>query len=192
MLNIVTNKDLIYDTEKYDVILVGTSVFCMLSNGFQHKMRIKYPFIEKINDKSSYADMRRLGTRLTMQDGESPVISLLYICKYPNKTVDSLDYDALEKSLRTAVAEFKGKTIATTVLGSTIFDGNGNKEKILEIMSECAKGSSMDVYDYNQLDKNIEIELQKARIRQLKYTDVDKYLVAWEKREEIFKSMYLI
>ena len=41
MLTFIKDQDLIYDTEKYDVILVGTSIYCDLKNGFQSKMRYK-------------------------------------------------------------------------------------------------------------------------------------------------------
>ena len=42
MLTFIKDQDLIYDTEKYDVILVGTSIYCDLKTGFQSKMRYKY------------------------------------------------------------------------------------------------------------------------------------------------------
>ena len=46
-MKIITNEDLIWKTDNYDVILVGTSIYCMLTNGFQSKMRMKYPYIDK-------------------------------------------------------------------------------------------------------------------------------------------------
>ena len=81
MLTFIKDQDLIYDTEKYDVILVGTSIYCDLKNGFQSKMRYKYPFLQEGNDKTPYADLRKLGTRLTFYDNK-PIISLLYIATF--------------------------------------------------------------------------------------------------------------
>lgn len=191
MINFVRNKDLIWETDNYDVILVGTSIYCMLSNGFQGKINLKYPFLEEENNKTSYGNLKKLGTRITINKENTPIISLMYICKHPHKTREFISYDALEQCLRTAMAEFKGKKIATTLLGCSVFDGNGDREKILGIMEDCTKGYSLDVYDYKQLDKNDEIELIKRKIISTKDTNPEKYQEMWNKREEIFKQMYL-
>lgn len=191
MINFAKNKDLIWETDNYDVILVGTSIYCMLSNGFQGKMNLKYPFLEEENNKTSYGNLNKLGTRITIERENSPIISLMYICKHPHKTREFISYDALERCLRTAMAEFKGKKIATTLLGCSVFDGNGDRDKILGIMENCTKGYSLDVYDYKQLDKNDEIELIKRKIISTKDTNPEKYQEMWNKREEIFKQMYL-
>lgn len=191
MINLVRNKDLIWETDNYDVILVGTSIYCMLSNGFQGKINLKYPFLEEENNKTSYGNLNKLGTRITINKENTPIISLMYICKHPHKTREFISYDALEQCLRTAMAEFKGKKIATTLLGCSVFDGNGDKDKILNIIEDCTKGYNLDVYDYKQLDKNDEIELIKRKIISTKDTNPEKYQEMWNKREEIFKQMYL-
>ena len=188
-MNIIAKTDLIWRTDEYDVILVGTSIYCMLSNGFQSKMRMKYPYIEDSNNGTTYADSRKLGTRLTI-DG-NPTISLMYICNYPNRTREYIDYDALENCLRTANAEFKNMRVATTVLGSSIFDGNGDKKRILGIMETCTPNLKLDVYDYDQIDKNIEIKIQKQRLAELKDKDYPKFQKMWAIKEEMFKKMYL-
>ena len=100
MLNFIKNRDAIWETDKYDVVLLGTSIYCMLTNGFQSKMRLKYPYIETANDSTNYGDKRKLGKRLTI-DG-NPVISLLYIANHPHSKREFLDYDALEHALATA------------------------------------------------------------------------------------------
>lgn len=190
-MKIITNEDLIWKTDNYDVILVGTSIYCMLTNGFQSKMRMKYPYIDKKNDATGYGDFRKMGTRLTIEEKGNPIISLMYICNYPNKNRVFLDYDALENCLRTATAEFKGKKVATTVLGGSLFDGNGDKDKILQIMEDCTKGMDLDVYDYVQLDRMKEIKLQKEKIIKLKDTDYKKYQKLWSMKDDMFKKMYL-
>ena len=107
MLNIIKDKEPIWETDKYDVILVGTSIYCMLTNGFQSKMRLKYPYIDAINDSTNYGDSRKLGKRMTIQG--KPIISLMYIANYPHRKRVFVDYDALEHAMATANAEFKGK-----------------------------------------------------------------------------------
>ena len=43
---------------------------------------------------------------------------------------DFIDYDALEKCLRTANAEFKGKKVMSTIIGSSNFDGKGDRKNV--------------------------------------------------------------
>ncbi len=147
-MNIVKDKDLIWDTDKYDVILVGTSIYNLLTQGFQSKMAVKYPYILEPNNSTPYADKRKYGKRLTIQ-GE-PIISLMYICGYPHSKRDYLNYEALENCLATANGEFKGKKVATTILGTSPFDGNGDRERCLEIIEENNKNLNLTVYDYKQ------------------------------------------
>ena len=122
-MNIIKDKEPIFETDKYDVILVGTSIYDKLCNGFQGKMANKYPYIVEENHKQPYADIRRLGTRLTLERKGKPTISLLYICRCPQKGLKSLDYDALKHCIETAALEFKGKRILTTVLGGSVLGG---------------------------------------------------------------------
>lgn len=189
-MNIIENVDPIWETDKYDVVLVGTNVYCMLGNGFQSKMRFKYPIIEEVNDRMTYGDLRRLGTRCTIYD-TTPTISLLYVTKYPNKLRDYLEYDALEQSLRTANAEFKGKRVMTTVIGSSLFDGNGDKARIMEIFEKATEGMDLDVYDYEQLDRKVEAERYFDSLRQLKATDLQKYDELWKDKDKALADMYL-
>lgn len=188
-MNIIKDKDPISLTDEYDVILVGTSIYCMMPNGFQSKIRFKYPEIERANDSSPYGDKRKLGKRLTL-DG-SPIISLLYITKYPNYKMDYLDYDALRNCLLTATAEFKGKKVMTTVLGSSKYDGNGDKNRILKIMEECTNGLDLDVYDYVQMSRYDEMKIWGRKIYRVKLTDKEKYYTLRGQREEIYKKLYL-
>lgn len=189
MLNFIKNKDAIWETDKYDVILVGTSIYCMLSNGFQSKLRLKYPYIEEANNSTNYGDLRKLGKRLTIQG--KPIISLLYIAKYPHSKREFVDYDALEHALATANAEFRSKKVLTTVLGCSKFDGNGNREKILDIMERNTQNMDVDVYDYLQLEKRKEIRLYFNKIKSFETTEPEKYAQLWPVRKELIKDLYL-
>jgi hypothetical protein len=189
-MNIIKDKDAIAYTDNYDVVLVGTSIYNMLGNGFQSKIRYKYPYVDEINDTTPYGDTRKLGKRLTI-DGE-PIISLLYICGYNRKSLVTLDYDALENALLTAKAEFKGKRVMTTVLGASQFDGNGDRERVLDIMVRSTKGLDLDVYDYRQLPKMEEIWYWKRKIFLIKDINRKKYIELTKGRNEILRKLYLI
>ena len=189
MLNFIKNRDAIWETDKYDVVLLGTSIYCMLTNGFQSKMRLKYPYIEAANDSTNYGDKRKLGKRLTI-DG-NPVISLLYIANHPHSKREFLDYDALEHALATANAEFRGKKVLTTVLGCSRFDGNGNRDKVIPMMEKLLYNVDVDVYDYLQIPKRDEIRLYFNKIKAFETTDVEKYNQLWPARKELIKDLYL-
>ena len=190
MVNIITGKDAIWFTENYDAVLVGTSIYCMLTNGFQSKMAIKYPYIDNINNNTKYGDERKLGKRMTIQG--KPVISLLYIAKFPHCKRVFLDYDALEHSLETANAEFRGKQLMTTMLGCTRFDGNGDSEKVMEIINKTMTDVDLDIYDYPQIDKYKEIDFNIDKIRKMRETDADKYNELWPARFQILNELYLM
>lgn len=189
MLNFIKNKDAIWETDKYDVVLLGTSIYCMLTNGFQSKMRLKYPYIEAANDSTNYGDKRKLGKRLTIEG--KPVISLLYIANHPHSKREFLDYDALEHALATANAEFRGKKVLTTVLGCSRFDGNGDRSKVIPMMEKLLHNVDVDVYDYLQIPKRDEIRLYFNKIKTFETTDVEKYNQLWPARKELIKDLYL-
>jgi hypothetical protein len=189
MINIIKDKEPIWETDKYDVILVGTSIYNMLSNGFQSKLRLKYPYIEEINDSTNYGDLRKLGKRMTIQG--KPIISLMYIAKYPNSRREFIDYDALEHALSTANAEFRGKKVLTTMLGCSRFDGNGDRDKVLEILKANSYNMDLDVYDYIQLEKRKEISLYFKKLRSIEFTEPEKFNQLWPIKKQLIKELYL-
>ncbi len=166
-MNFIHNKEPIYDTDDYEVILIGTSTHNMLRGSFQNKISIKYPIVEEVNNKTPYGDLRKLGKRVTIDDNQ-PIISLMYICTYPSRKDNFIDYDAMEKCLTTANAEFKGKKVMTTIIGSTQFDGNGDREKCLELMDKCLKDVDLYVYDFEQISTKEEIKRQNQYFKELR------------------------
>ena len=184
-MNLIKGKDAIYETDNYDVILIGTSIYDILTHGFQGKVAIKYPHVMEANHKQPYGDSRRLGTRLTLEKKGCPTISILYICNYPKKGLKSLDYDALKRCLETSAVEFKGKRIITTIMGANDFDGEGDRAKVLRLMRTYFKDLDVDVYDYPQ--EKVKDEMLRT-VKKLKSMGVKDR----KKRKEILKKLYLI
>ncbi len=153
MVTIVKDIDLYNEVEKYDVILVGTNTYQKMVNGFQGKVRKKYPFVYKLNLETKYADRNKLGTRVTTKETK-PIFSLCFITYgynfRPDLVKDYLDYDSLEKCLKTANNQFKGLKVATTIMGSYKSDGNGDVGKIMEIIINNSDKMDLYVYDYQQ------------------------------------------
>lgn len=167
MVTIIKNKEAIYDIENYDVVLMGVSTHNIFMGNFQGKMAVKYPILEKVVSSTPYGDLRKLGRRISVTDTK-PTICLMYICTYPSRKDNFIDYEALEKCLKAANAEYKGKKVITTLLGSTKFDGKGDRDKCLSIIEECTKDIDLYVYDYKQITIKEEIKLQNSYFKKLK------------------------
>lgn len=185
MLTLVENIDLIEDITKYDVILVGTNTYHAMGNGFQKKVRVNYPNTYKLNTSTKYGDINKLGTRVTTSDS-SPIFSLCFITHgynfRPDINPDYLDYEALEKCVKTANIEFSGLKVATTFIGCSKFDGNGDKEKVLDILNNNSNNINLYVYDYNQLETNVEHVIRYLNV--VKNESYDK-----EKKTELILEM---
>lgn len=195
-LNFIKDNEPIYDTDKYEVVLVGVSTHNVLMGNFQPKVANKYPVVEKVYYSTPCGDMRKLGKRVTIDDlGDGkPIVSLMFICSYPSRKGLYLDYDALEKCLTTANAEFKGKRVMTTMLGTTRFDGKGDKDRCLEIIEKCCKDIDLYIYDYEQISTGEEIERQKKYFKKLRSQyrkDKEMMLKIRELEFEMRKRTYL-
>ena len=81
MINIIPNRDLFDDIGLYDVILIGTNIYCSMSQGFQRKIMLNYPYVQEDNMKTNYGDERKLGTLIESKQENKPTFVLLYICK---------------------------------------------------------------------------------------------------------------
>lgn len=142
------SKRLIDNFHKYDVILIGTHVYNSLQSMFQRELLLRFPIIEEVNKGTKYGDLNKLGTRKTIYD-TAPIFSICYISQYKRRTeLVGLDYKALENCIATANVEFRNKNIASTIMGSTKFDGNGETDRILQILEANSNLINLDIY-YN-------------------------------------------
>lgn len=159
---IIIGTDLIDDIKKYDVILVGTSIKNTLGNGFQHKIARNFPEVSVKNKQTKYDDVNKLGTCQVItsyvKDG-FPIFVLCYITKgryRPDLKPDTLDYDALESCLSLIEDNFKGKKVATTLLGNSNYEAGGDAKKIYEIIGNVINDVDLYIYDYIQEDYRLE------------------------------------
>jgi hypothetical protein len=151
-LTFIHNKPLIEDIFDYDLIIVGTGIHNALGNGFQYDVKINFPQVEKIVKQTPYADVRKLGSVTVVN--ENPIFCVGFIHKggyRKDLNPDYLDYKALEDVLNLIDSNFENKKIATTLLGCSQYDGNGNKEKVLEIFNKLSNNDFF-IYDYEQRD----------------------------------------
>ena len=187
MLKIVSGVDLYKDIDKYDVILVGTNIYGSMSQGFQRKVMLNYPYVQEKNMETKYGDEKKLGTILECKREGKPTFVLLYINKgnfRPDLQEDYLSYESLENCLKLINVLYKGKKIATTLLGGSRFDGNGKREKIVGILYRTTKDINLSVYDYEQLSRQEEMKNVRISEIRLKEIDLEAYYEAVKKRKE--------
>jgi hypothetical protein len=154
-INFIHDKPLIEDVFQYDIILFGTGIHNALGNGFQYDVKINFPFVEEAIKKTPYADTRKLGT-VEVING-SPIYCVGYIHRGGYRkdiTPDYLNYDALKDVLFLVNHNFICKRIGLPLIGCSKFDGNGDKEKVIEMLNELSDENNNEyfIYDYEQRD----------------------------------------
>lgn len=156
MINIIKDRDLIDDVRSYDVVLVGLNIKNTMGNGFQKQIARSFRYVYDINMGTNYNDEKKLGTCLVVPERNgNPIFVLCYITKgrfRPDIIPDSLDYEALERCLRRVNDNFKGKRIASTIMGVDKYEAGGDKDRVLDIFEKVFDEADITLYDYEQQD----------------------------------------
>lgn len=151
-MTFIHDKPLIEDVFNYDVIVFGTGIHNALGNGVQYDMKINFPIIEETIKKTPYADPRKLGTVSVINSKPIFCVGFIHQGGYrKDLKPDYLNYEALKDVLLLVDENFKDKQIAMPLIGCSQFDGNGDKNKVLEIINSL-NNNDYFVYDYHQRD----------------------------------------
>ena len=155
-LTFIHNKPLIEDIFDYDVIIVGTGIHNALGNGFQYDVKINFPIVEESVKNTPYADIRKLGTVTVVNTEPIFCIGFIHQGGY-RKDINPVyvNYDALKEVLNLVNDNFENKKIATTLIGCSSFDGNGDKEHVISIFEQLNDNNDFFIYDYEQRDYRI-------------------------------------
>lgn len=198
MINIIKDVDLINEVDKYDGILLGTHTYCSLRNGIQGDIALNYGYVREANLNTRYGDINKMGTILECTKEDEPLIILMYILKgYPKikkkgEVVDSLSYESLEKCLALVNILHKGKHFATSMIGCSRFDGNGDKEKVMEIINRTVTDFDLTIYDFYQKKRDEKLIERYKEQQEIKKVDRNLYykIVAqcMKEGEERFKK----
>lgn len=191
MFTIIEDKDLIWEVEDYQTILVGTSIYCYLSDGFSRKMAKRFPILYYENNRTKYKDSRKLGNIINVEVSENLECTLCYISNRTMNAHVTVHYDSLIECMKKANFLHKGKKVATTVMGTFIWDGRGEKDKVLRILEEYSKDIDLTVYDYRQLTNDEEITRYFRYIYSLKKKNYDLFKELSKRRYEDLKDLYL-
>ena len=188
MINVIKDEDIYWHFREYDIILIGTNIYCTMSQGIQLKVMLNYPYVYEKNLETKYGDMDKMGTILECKSENEPTFCLCFIAKgynfRPDLEKDYLSYDALENALKLVNIKYKGKKIACPLLGSSRFDGNGDKKKILRIFKKALTDVECTVFDYFQKSRAEEMKEVRDRELAVKKDDRKAYYEMVRKRKE--------
>ena len=188
MINVIKDEDIYWHFHEYDIILIGTNIYCTMSQGIQLKVMLNYPYVYEKNLETKYGDMDKMGTILECKSENEPTFCLCFIAKgynfRPDLEKDYLSYDALENALKLVNIKYKGKKIACPLLGSSRFDGNGDKKKILQIFKKTLADVECTVFDYFQKSRAEEMKEVRDRELAVKKEDRKAYYEMVRKRKE--------
>ncbi len=182
-VNIIKDVDLYPLVKDYDCVLIGTNIYSIMSQGIQLQVMLNYPYVYEENLKTKYADQEKLGTVLQCEKEGEPSFCLCFITDSygfrPDLNKDFLSYESLEKCLKLVNILYKGKKIACPLLGGSRFDGNGDKDRILEIFGKTITDVDITIYDY----------YQKSRKEMLHDTYSKEQKVKEKNRKEYYKMV---
>lgn len=152
MIDIIIDEPLIKHIDDFDGILIGTNCYQVMRNGFQYEVTKKYPQIKELNYSTKYGDKSKLGDIAVIDKFYLMFVSFGY--NFKGKDEPFIDYDALTKCLRLINLTCKGKHFATTMIGCTRFDGNADKQKVLDIINKEITNLDLSIFDYRQESGN--------------------------------------
>lgn len=198
MINIIKDIQLIEKVYEYDVILFPMSINNSFYVGFTYEIGLHFPYVKEMENETNYGDKRKYGTiNITNVDGIDFVACYYHMGGYQKKDDGSfLNYDYLEECIKNVNNTFKGKKVASMILGANKSDGNGDKNKILDIFNRCCDDIDITLFDVIERDFNKE---QFKKIAELHKKSVDKTIdpkeytikrsnIEWIRRNGIYKE----
>ncbi len=198
MVNTI-EKRLIDCVYSYDVVLVGMGINNAFSRGFLSYISACFPEVKEAeNEESPYGDRRKYGTILPIKhDGIIFCMCYVHSGGYRKNGGKFIDTENLKKCLSTVVKKFKGKKIASPLIGASQFDGGAPAEEIMEIYEAIFSDADIDVYLYDDTTLNDEVYKEFSALRR-RYHDKEiskeefseeRRRLFWVRNNGIFKKM---
>ena len=194
-VTIVKDKFLIEDIKKYTIVLVPMSANNSMNSGFAYEIGLNFPSIREKVQTTPYGDRRKFGTVSVFKDDGITFCICFMHTGGQSKQAEYVKYDSLADCLDLININFKGKTVASPILGSTKYDGRGDKEKIINIFKEHCTDIDLILYDYEERNFMDEIYYrtttitQKFRRKEITHEEMMAEIdtIMWEKFNGILK-----
>ncbi len=174
------------------------SIDSSMTRGFPHEIAVNFPEVADKEYATNYGDKRKYGTIYPIKH-EDMWFCMCYMHTggYQKKDGVFVDYESLRQCLHKVNEYFHGKTVFSPIMGCGIYDGNGDKEKIIRIFEEECKDIDLVLYDYEQrdfakmcFDKIAELRFKRKNkeITSKEYYELRRQ-VEWKRLHGIFKEM---
>lgn len=193
----IFETELIDRVRDYDVVLVGMGINNAFSQGFANDIAVNFPNVrnEEIS-KSPYGDRRKWGTVLPIEEGGT-IFCMCYMHTGGYRDKDYVKYDALKKCLEAVAKKYAGKRIASPLLGASKYDGNGDREMLMEMYRNSFKETDIDLYLYEQKTLGDEVYrklselVKKYHRREITKEEMakERNRLYWVRENGIFKQM---
>lgn len=195
-MKIVNSDTLIRDYKEYDVILVPMSINNAMNRGFAYDIKLNFPNVYNEEQTTPYGDRRKYGTIKEIVSNDT-IFVICYVHTGGFKNGIFIDYKFLEQSLTLVNKRFKDKKVASTIIGVSKYDGNGDRKTILDIFSKKCTDVDLYLYDFEQKDTKYEYFKMIASLRndyKNKIIDKDAYTkkrskIEWERKNGIINNM---
>jgi len=115
----------------FEVIIHGCNCFCTMGSGIARTIADQFPTAYKADCATKKGDRNKLGTFTGAAVGEMGYHSPFFIInaytqyKYTRNEVD-VDYDAVQKVMRSINSLFKGKRVGYPLIGAGLAGGDWN------------------------------------------------------------------
>ena len=200
-MRIIKDKQLIEDVHNYDVVLYGMGINNSMNKGLAYDIALNFPDVRDNENLTGYGDIRKYGNthETNTEDGVIFCACYCYNIGLKKKTGGAfIDYDSLEKCLIEVHNKHKNKRIACPIIGQDKYDGEGDRDKIIEIFNRVFPDNcDITLYDFVQQDFKTERYKEAVSARK-KYTDGEitkdefkhlKKINEWKRLNGIFKEM---
>lgn len=199
LIKINSEKDLILDVYKYEVVLFPMGINNGMSNGITYQIALNFPEVKESENETGYGDRRKLGTI-----HETEVSGIKFVACYiheggykKNNDGSYLNYQALVDCLLTVKKEYCNKKIATILIGCNYSDGQYNKDIILETFKNILGNCNVTIYTKKEIDYRLEMFREIASVRkQLRDKEINRkeYFkirseIEWRRKNGIFAIM---
>lgn len=186
----------------YEVILVPMGPNNSFNKGFPSWLRINFPNLKlRECQLSPYGNHNKIGTILPIKEGDI-TFCMCYIHDggYNKARTDGVfvNYEALEKCLKAVASKYKDKKIATTIMGIGRDDGEGDRERVMQLYETYfGNMDNVDVYDFIHwgfewtMIREREICYRKYRKREIDKETLRLELskIEWKRHHGIFEPM---
>ena len=199
-LKTISNTELIPHIFGYEVILFPMGINNAMNSGFAYEIALNFPEVRESENLTNYGDKRKLVTiHETEVDGIAFCACYIHNGGHHKKKDGSyVEYQHISSCIEKVKEKYSNRKIATIVIGGNKTDGNGDREKIAEMIKEKLQDcKDVTIYDYTEEEYRTKIFKEIAALhKRLVDKEIDgkdfikrRSEIEWRRRYGLYKPM---